>query len=169
MSGSTNTISQPTTMHKLAGPPTLAKVVAGLFLVFAILTVLSLDVATMALGAVGLLAAVRIFRIGVAIEGDDLVVNNLFYTRRLGLDTSVFHHGLTDLRTREESGIHALPSRTIPVLADDTTQYNAKVLKVTDSSTNETYTLDASFGRTPQGQAEFLQELQTAVSHVQGS
>lgn len=53
------------------------------------------------------------------------------------------------------------------MLPDDTTQYNAKILKVSDSASGESYTIDASFGRTPQGQAKLLNELTTRLSVAQ--
>ena len=162
-----NSVSQQG--RKLAGPPTLAKVGAGIAALIAVGAIASLEITIIPIGVLAALAAYKLLNLGLVLEGDKLVVKNLFYTKRLNVATSSIDRGRTDLRTRQPSGIHSLPSRMVPVLPDDTTQYNAKILKVTDSSVKDgTYVLDVSFGRTPAAQAELYTKLSTALAEAQG-
>lgn len=153
----------PLETKQLVGPPMLAKVGAAIGLLIAVVTVITLNPVIMGVGALGLIAAFKLSRIGMAVEGEELILRNAFYTKRLNLQTSLLHQGKSDMRVRESSGLDEIPGSFIPRMADDNTTYDAKVLKVTDSSTNETYVIDASFGLTPPTQAKLFETLTASL------
>ena len=155
--------SAPIVRQQLVGPPMLAKVGAAISLLVAIVSVATLDPVVLGMGVLALLAAYKLSRLGLVIEGGELVVRNAFYTKRLNLETSFLHQGKADMRVREASGIDELPPSFIPRLEDDNTRYDAKVIKVTDTSTKETYVVDASFGLTPPKQANLFESLEASV------
>lgn len=141
----------------------LAKFGAALGLFVALSAVIALDLTLLPLGLLGLIAAFKLSRLGVLVEGEELVLQNLFYTKRLNLQASVLHQGDADMRVREASGIDEIPANFIPRAADDNNKYKAQVVKVTDTSVDETYVVDASFGLTPPKQAELFDSLNAAL------
>lgn len=149
----------------LTGAPLLAKIGAGVAAVAAAASLLAWpDPVAVAASFVGVLTAWRLVQLAVTIEGDEIVVRNLFVTQRFALETAVITYATSDLRTRTAWGGHFLPKGSITKMADDNMQTDAKLIRIFDSA-DETHSthIDCSLGLLPATQAALFETINDAL------
>ncbi len=146
------------------GAPKLAQIGALVAVVAAAGALLaSISATSLAFAGIAILAAVRLMRLGLIIDDEKVVVNNLLYSRTFDRETATMSYKQADLRWRQASGIYALPGDATPKTSDDNNRYYTKVIRITDSSNPEdSVAVDIGFGLLPKAQ----QELQRSIEAV---
>lgn len=159
-------LNTPTSQRTvIVGAPLIAKIAAGIAVVVAAGGAVAWpDPIAVTVSVIDLIAAWRLFRLAVLIEGDELVVRNLFADVRFNRRNAVVSTASTDLRTRTPWGGQFLPQGSITKMNDDNMQTHAKVLRVTDRhDRSHTTHIDCSLGILPKAQAELRSTLQAAI------
>ncbi len=156
----------PSATTVISGPPALAKfagviaIAAAGFSVFAWPSPLAIAVTTLAA-----VIAWRLSRLAIVIEGEDLVLRNLFATTRIPLANADVRRANTDLRTRTAWGGHVIPPHSIPKMDDDNMQTEATLIRIVDRADNDRSThTDCSLGINRKTQEKLFHELQAAIA-----
>ncbi len=152
----------------VSGPPVLAKVVTA---VAAVVGAASLDAwpnpVAISVTVLAAMVAWRLSQLAIIIEGDDLVVRNLFATSRIPLASAEVQRVNTDLRTRTAWGGHAISGDFIPKMDDDNMTTNATLVRINDrSNSDRSVHTDCSLGLLPKAQDALFAKLQNAITLV---
>lgn len=115
--------------------------------------------------ASAIVVAWRLLQLAIIVEGDELVIRNLFATRRIKLADADVRRAVSDLRTRTAWGGQMLPKGSIPKMADDNMQTHVTLIRIVDLSNNERSThTDCSLGIRPRTQDRLFTKLQATVA-----